>query len=414
MRDGHFSLVSRFIGLLWRRFSFVVLNCQTIGQLGALEELVLVLRVMASLPYDDVDESFQKQALALLTNASTALRSVAAATLSRGHIESAENFKPVSQSELEASGLSLENESVAARVPSIFHQRTLFLLLHAIYYHFKALRTATYSLRAAAPLQEGAVTESLFLGAFEVAHFVLQFLEDIPRMEKKIFTSIRAKSDELWLPLSLNLRLEILLRQQLKLPQSPGPEYDVASPQGGRQTPRRTPGTRERRLSSGQSPADGKLDSTETPSPTPTCSSVFLSPASPLSSHFSRRGLASNQRDGSPVLQFGRIARSERSDDECLEGVLPEVVNFTTFKSFVVLLAELSGVLASEVFVMFRSLYTSSEIGGILPSVIRVLLEMCRTARMDRVKYTSKSHRSSMNAVFQNLDSLIRRSFGDS
>ncbi|KAJ1608267.1 putative membrane associated protein [Cryptosporidium canis] len=201
--------ILKFIQIVEPRIQSILSEQRQISQLATLEEFSLGVDLIRATITLNIPE-LRNELTEILRKSLRTIRSISVVSLGRGITEAFDLFKPTSRIERISAGQSVETlslyhlDSLPAQVPSIFHQRCCILLLNSvrsIIDTFVSESGFSLELRGCREL-----LMQLFHDTMDLGRPILQLLEDIPNHCYSVFTIVKSKNGELFLPLSLNVQ----------------------------------------------------------------------------------------------------------------------------------------------------------------------------------------------------------------
>lgn len=201
--------VLKFIQAVEPRIKLILSEQRQISHLASLEEFGLGIDLIRAAIALNIPE-LRLELTETLRKSLRTIRSISVVSLGRGITEAFDLFKPTSRAERVSAGQSTETlnlyhlDSLPAQVPSIFHQRCCVILLNSIRSiidTFVSESGFSLELRGCREL-----LMQLFHDTMDLGRPILQLLEDIPNHCYSVFTIVKSKDGESFLPLSLNIQ----------------------------------------------------------------------------------------------------------------------------------------------------------------------------------------------------------------
>ncbi|KAL5367865.1 putative membrane associated protein [Cryptosporidium parvum] len=201
--------VLKFIQLLEPRIQLILSEQRQISQLATLEEFNLGIDLIRATISLNIPE-LRYELTEILRKSLKTVRGISVVSLGRGITETFDLFKPTSRIERISAGQIPETlnlyhlDSLPAQVPSIFHQRCCTLLLNSVRSIIDTFISETgFSLELRGCRE---LLMQLFHDTMDLGRPILQLLEDIPNHCYSVFTIVKSKGGESFLPLSLNIQ----------------------------------------------------------------------------------------------------------------------------------------------------------------------------------------------------------------
>ncbi|KAH8581997.1 very large low complexity [Cryptosporidium sp. chipmunk genotype I] len=201
--------VLKFIQLVEPRIQQILSEQRQISQLATLEEFNLGIDLIRATIALNIPE-LRYELTEILRKSLRTIRSISVVSLGRGITETFDSFKPTSRIERISAGQSPETlnlyhlDSLPAQVPSIFHQRCCTILLNSVRSIIDTFISETgFSLELRGCRE---LLMQLFHDTMDLGRPILQLLEDIPNHCYSVFTIVKSKGGEPFLPLSLNIQ----------------------------------------------------------------------------------------------------------------------------------------------------------------------------------------------------------------
>eukprot|EP00921_Rhytidocystis_pertsovi_P007719 GHVQ01012785.1.p1 GENE.GHVQ01012785.1~~GHVQ01012785.1.p1 ORF type:complete len:2254 (-),score=263.21 GHVQ01012785.1:138-6482(-) len=352
--DSHPQWLEVFetLSRLEKRLEYVLVEGSKAYQLALLEEAVTYCKILRVLPpYDAIPVKYKALVMRILNWCGVCVRGYFEGCVSKGPAGCSDNIKPFGILERQAAGVpvSAYRECRQAAVPSVFHQRVMFLLLELFKTYFAAIRQLRLTLPYSSVVTDRKECRgrshvclhlsSLLTVILDAFRRLSEFIADLPKLDKRVIMAVRTTNDDLFIPLGLNLRCYVPTKSKSNV-------FSLFRATGvGRLT---------HRSLSRQRPTTGTLlpsaRSSHYGDNSPT--SVMSAPPTPRTSQgpsiahgaISRRSAAPR----SPVLEFTRIATMP-SVDRYLNLSAPDMISAEVFRRLLNSLVEETAIFGCKV-----------------------------------------------------------------